>query len=92
MRLRLLRKIKMAEKEGSNPRDRFLPVCTLSRGVPSATRPLLRTSIIAIRKAYSIDKVSFWQTSLETGLENYKCSHSPRYRTNFHCPGCSGNE
>ena len=83
MRLRLLRKIKMAEKEGFEP----------SRpGVPSATRPLLRTSIIAIRKAYSIDKVSFWQTSLETGLENYKCSHSPRYRTNFHCPGCSGNE
>ena len=26
------------------------------------------------------------------GMEYYKCSHSPRYRTNFHCPGCSGNE
>ena len=30
-------------KRDSNPRGQFLPACTLSRGVPSATRPFLHT-------------------------------------------------
>lgn len=38
-------------RRDSNPRDRFLPVCTLSRGVPSATRPLLRTTDRTIKRA-----------------------------------------
>ena len=32
----------LAEKEGFEPSIQVLPVCTLSRGVPSTTRPLLQ--------------------------------------------------
>lgn len=31
----------MAENEGFEPSIQVLPVCTLSRGVPSAARPIL---------------------------------------------------
>ena len=35
---------KMAEKGGFEPPKPVLRACTLSRGVPSASRPLLRTT------------------------------------------------
>lgn len=38
----------MAEKGGFEPPRPVLLVCTLSRGVPSATRPLLRTNFTAL--------------------------------------------
>lgn len=42
------REKKMAEKGGFEPPRPVLLVCTLSRGVPSATRPLLRTNFTAL--------------------------------------------
>ncbi len=42
----------MAEKEGFEPSMQVLPACSLSRGVPSTTRPLLRKVRDDTRFAY----------------------------------------
>ena len=41
----------LAEKEGFEPSIQVLPVCTLSRGVPSTTRPFLRSEGAILRNA-----------------------------------------
>ncbi len=39
-------------RRDSNPRYRFKPICSLSRGVPSTTRPLLQIQGVAVMSSF----------------------------------------